>query len=398
MLFLLRINSALTLKVDKAFVTAKVYLPFDTSKVPNGDIQNVKMFYFDEVQRTMLPLDNQGIDQQNGVVWGETNHFTTFVLFYIPNWNAVWEAPLNKGERTVTTQTTYMDVALVLDSSGSMSWNDPSGYRKTAAKSFVNALISGDKAAVVDFDSYAYLTQSLTTDFNAVKSAIDRIDASGGTNIGAGVRVANNELINKSTSDRIKVEILLTDGQGSYDYSLTTQAKNNNIVIYTIGLGSSVNASLLTSIAQGTGGMYFPVSSASQLPDVFSRITEIITDPVDTDGDGLTDGDEEEYGTKLFDSDTDGDGLDDSFELLAGYDPLDTNSDGDTFDDKEEYDKELDPYIYDDAWYEHIKYVLAGAVIGDGGQNLVNWGLMSEQTFKAFVLDWSNCIGIYSNW
>ncbi|MGI6366372.1 MAG: VWA domain-containing protein [Bacillota bacterium] len=249
----------------------------------------MKIFYFDEEQMVLLPLDNQGVDIEKGLIWGETDHFSTFVLFYIPNWNAVWDVPLNKGERDVIIETLYLDIVFVLDSSGSMSGNDPQGYRKTAAKSFVDALIPGDRGAVVTFSSSAALRQGLTSDFEAVKAGIDQAYASGGTNIGAGISIAINELINKSTVDRIKVIILLSDGDGSYNHSLTAQAQANDIVIYTIGLGNRVNTSLLKSIAQGTGGMYFPVSSSSQLPDVFSRIEEIITEPIDTDGDGIYD-------------------------------------------------------------------------------------------------------------
>lgn len=442
------VSEPIDISVDTAFTSAKVFLPFDEEKVPDGDIQNVKMFYFDEEQMTMIPLDNQGIDLEKGIVWGETNHFTTFVLFYIPNWNSLWEKPLNKGERTVETETTFMDIAFVLDSSGSMSTNDDNGYRKIAAKSFVDALLEGDRATVVDFDSTANLAQELTQDFNKVKTAIDGIDSDGGTDIGAGVRIANDELIKKSSDDRIKAQILLTDGQGSYDNALTEQAKNNGIVIYTIGLGTGVNSTLLTNIAQETGGMYFPVSSAEQLPNVFSRISEIVTDPVDTDGDGLpdsvetggmrdglgnmhysdpnsvdTDGDgltdkqevrtlmscasgeyyliksspsiadtdndglmdseEEEYGTKPYSSDSDNDKLNDGWEIFAGYDPLNRNPDGDSFDDRQEYEKQLDPFIYDKVWYDYVKDILAGATCGDFGQKLVAWGLMKETTFKS---------------
>lgn len=318
------VSEPVDITVDTEFTGAKVFLSVDEEKVPDGDIQNVKMFYFDEEQMTMIPLDNQGIDLEKGIVWGETNHFTTFVLFYIPNWNSLWEKPLNKGERTVESETTFMDIAFVLDSSGSMSTNDRSGYRRIAAKSFVDALLEGDRAAVIDFDLSANLTQELTQDFNKIKTSIDKIDSSGGTDIGAGVRIANDELIKKSSDDRIKAQIVLTDGQGSYDNSLTEQAKNNGIVIYTIGLGTGVNSSLLTSIAQETGGMYFPVSSAEQLPNVFSRISEIVTDPVDTDGDGLPDsvetgGMRDGLGNMHYSDpnsdDTDGDGLTDKQEV-----------------------------------------------------------------------------------
>ncbi|GEM_PF-1521491 len=362
------VSEPVDISVNTAFTSAKVFLPIDEEKVPDGDIQNVKMFYFDEERMTMIPLDNQGIDLEKGIVWGETNHFTTFVLFYIPNWNSLWEKPLNKGERTVETETTFMDIAFVLDSSGSMTSSDGSGYRRIAAKSFVDALLEGDRAAVIDFDSTASLTQELIQDFNKVKTAIDGIDSYGGTDIGAGVRIANEELIKKGSEDRIKVQIVLTDGQGSYDNSLTEQAKNNGIVIYTIGLGTGVNSSLLTSIAQETGGMYFPVSSAEQLPNVFSRISEIVTDPVDTDGDGLPDsvetgGMRDGLGNMHYSDpnsdDTDGDGLTDKQEVrtlmacasgeyyLTLSSPSIADSDNDGLTDSEEVEYGTKPYSSD---------------------------------------------------
>lgn len=46
----------------------------------------------------------------------------------------------------------------------------------------------------------------------------------------------------------------------------------------------------------------------------------------DTDGDGLTDAEEEHYGTDPFDKDTDGDGYSDYAEIQSGTDPLDSNS------------------------------------------------------------------------
>lgn len=47
---------------------------------------------------------------------------------------------------------------------------------------------------------------------------------------------------------------------------------------------------------------------------------------VDSDGDGLTDAQEERYGTEVLDGDTDGDGVNDSNEIAFGTDPLDINS------------------------------------------------------------------------
>lgn len=100
----------------------------------------------------------------------------------VPSWNAVFDLwdPADPGDGGGAA---FVDVVLALDSSGPMSWNDPSGLRRDAAKSFVGGLIEGDRVGVVDFDSWATVTQPLMRDFAAANAAIDRIDDSGGTNM-----------------------------------------------------------------------------------------------------------------------------------------------------------------------------------------------------------------------
>jgi hypothetical protein len=202
--------------------------------------------------------------------------------------NGIPDGLTNIQEQAHGTDVVYVDVMFTMDSSGSMSWNDRYGYRKTAAKSFVGALISGDRAGVVDFDHYARVTRPLTDNLNAVNSSINSLDSSGGTNIGAGVGTANNHLISSGDSGHAWMMILLTDGQGYYNNYYTQQAVNNNITIYAIGLGSGVNSGLLTGIATATGGQYYSVSTADQLPQVFRAISSEI-EPTDTDGDGIPD-------------------------------------------------------------------------------------------------------------
>jgi hypothetical protein len=61
--------------------------------------------------------------------------------------------------------------------------------------------------------------------------------------------------------------------------------------------------------------------------------------PVDSDNDGLTDGEEADLGTDPNDPDTDGDSIDDGAEVNTyGTDPLQTDSDGDGLDDYSEID------------------------------------------------------------
>lgn len=368
----------ITLAEDAApgFVSARITLPYDDQQV-EGDEGDLRLFWFDPEQQFWVPAageDQQVVDIDANRVTATVDHFSIYAIFNIANWEQEWTAlggscaARGGGDGDVV----FVDVAFTLDSSGSMDWNDPQGLRKQASKNFVDALLDGDRAAVVDFNSWARLRQGLTTDRDAVKAAIDQVGDSGGTNIGAGVDVALDELERGDDDERAQIVILLTDGVGSYSHTLTERAGDAGVTIYTIGLGSGVDDRLLREIAERTGGSYYPVAVAEDLPDVFREIGEDTGDTgEDTDGDGLTDcveergirdhrGDEFTSDPRLVD--TDGDGLDDGEEVgearvlydrtysypIGRYypvysDPRRANSDGDTLDDAREHQLGTNP-------------------------------------------------------
>ncbi|WP_129582728.1 LamG-like jellyroll fold domain-containing protein, partial [Methanolobus psychrotolerans] len=77
---------------------------------------------------------------------------------------------------------------------------------------------------------------------------------------------------------------------------------------------------------------------------------KVISDPteVDSDGDGIDDLTENEYGTEPLNPDTDGDKLSDGEEFGIGTDPLLKDTDGDGYDDYVEYhDADHDPLVYE---------------------------------------------------
>jgi len=76
--------------------------------------------------------------------------------------------------------------------------------------------------------------------------------------------------------------------------------------------------------------------------DVQEPAAEDLT--VDTDGDGLTDSEEEDAGTDPSLTDTDADGLGDREEVqVYGTDPLDSDTDGDTYSDGDEVSAGYNP-------------------------------------------------------
>jgi len=123
--------------------------------------------------------------------------------------------------------TSNADIAIVLDSSGSMRQllffgNDPWGKRKKAAAKLVGRLSTTDRVTIVDFDHHARVLFPLTTlgssqTRKAAKAAIARVDNTGGTNLTVGLHTAIQELLQHPAEGRDRHVIFLTDGQGEYD-------------------------------------------------------------------------------------------------------------------------------------------------------------------------------------
>ncbi|HYU06408.1 MAG TPA: vWA domain-containing protein [Thermoplasmata archaeon] len=187
------------------------------------------------------------------------------------------------------------DVLLLIDSSGSMQQNDPGRLRITGAKEYVDRLRYPDRIAVVDFDSVARLTKAnvgggahhLYTpghdgipNYSEVKTDLDTIDQSGGTNFGEAIQVANDELLANAMKNHAWIEILLTDGHNNFPWQDTLarteaqRAKVNGITIFTIGLGSDVDGPLLQDIAQTTGGTYYPAPDAASIRWIYFEISQ----------------------------------------------------------------------------------------------------------------------------
>jgi hypothetical protein len=173
------------------------------------------------------------------------------------------------GEATVTLTVTGageptgerlpVDVMLIIDRSGSMA-GDKMTATKAAAIAFVDLLDSSqDRVGLVSYSDSATLNQVLTTDFAAVKTAINGLVANGYTDIGDAIDTANQELTTNGRSPGVVwVEILLTDGlpnrpngtganfneaDAAYARGFAQAAHTAGITLYTIGLGSSMNPS-----------------------------------------------------------------------------------------------------------------------------------------------------------
>ncbi|MDE0084115.1 MAG: S8 family serine peptidase, partial [Candidatus Poribacteria bacterium] len=181
--------------------------------------------------------------------------------------------PATRSIPIVFESTSLADIALIIDSSGSMGGNDPKNLRKSGAKLFIESADPKVQIAIIDFDgsaeTFAPLTFADDIGKNRLKSAVDRVDADGGTDIDAGLQQGFQEL-SASTSTAKKAAVLLTDGQDPVAQHVISNYTSRGWPIYTIGLGSSVDRRELERIAQATRGEYFEASHDYHIQTVYS--------------------------------------------------------------------------------------------------------------------------------
>ncbi|HEX8080915.1 MAG TPA: VWA domain-containing protein [Jatrophihabitans sp.] len=385
---------------------ATLTLPYSESRlqVPASD---ARIWTFDPERQFWIPVPGaQQVDPVKHTVTAHLEHFSVYAVLGVnDSWG--WEQVFKKTPLRCTGGPPGgnggFDVVFVIDTSGSMSWNDPSGLRVDGAAAFVDAMGANDRAAVVTFDNFATTDIGLTSTgtsggISAIKAALERgRDANGGTDIGAGVRSATQLLANNGGGSRARIAVLLTDGVSSYDPALTTAAANNAVEIHTVGLGSDTDTTLLQSIASGTGGSYRGITDPAQLPELYRQLAgDIIGGDLDTDGDKISDCVERNGAftpltglIQLFlptasdfittdpnNADSDGDTLQDGYELVAtplrddpvlaqNYDflvdqglttyykmvadPTKKDTDGDGLDDNLELLNRTDPLSSDDS-------------------------------------------------
>ena len=213
------------------------------------------------------------------------------------------------GTRLVEVKREGVDIIVALDVSQSMRAEDIAPSRLEKAKHEVSGFIQrlkGDRIGLVAFSGAAYLQCPLTTDYSAARIFLDVLDTdlipTPGTAIAEAIKTCSNAFLQGQSTQRVIV--LITDGEDHQKKveDAAREAVNQNIVIYTVGMGSPegepipmvdekgnnigykkdengqvvvsrLNEDLLTSIADITHGDYYRGSAGeSELDKIYNKI------------------------------------------------------------------------------------------------------------------------------
>jgi Ca-activated chloride channel family protein len=200
-----------------------------------------------------------------------------------------------------------VDIMLSIDVSLSMLAKDLTPDRITALKDIAIKFVHkrpNDRIGVVAYAAEAFTKVPVTSDHQVVIDEIKNLNSAGlepGTAIGEGLSVAVNHLIKSKAKS--KVVILMTDGVSNIQNAIPPQlaaelAKNNNIKVYSIGIGTNgfalmptsqdifgdliftetevtIDENTLRDVAEATGGRYFRATSNSSLEEVYDEINQL---------------------------------------------------------------------------------------------------------------------------
>jgi Ca-activated chloride channel homolog len=206
-------------------------------------------------------------------------------------------AAFAKPQHTVDVPVEKASVVLVTDESGSMRADDVTPSRlqaaQTAARAFLDEAPDQLLVGFAGFASSVEANVSPTTDRATIKTAIDQLQADGGTATGDALTTALDQLAARKGTDGKTAPaaiVLLSDGattDGSDPLAAADRAKKLGIPVYTVALGTDSgivstpdgraisvppDPQTLQQIADRSGGRSYSAADADTLDGVYRTL------------------------------------------------------------------------------------------------------------------------------
>jgi Ca-activated chloride channel family protein len=212
--------------------------------------------------------------------------------------------PRNVSVSKKTKSNKGIDIVMAIDVSASMLARDLKPNRLEALKKVAINFVDrrpNDRIGIVVYAGESFTQTPITSDKSIIKRTISELkwgQLEGGTAIGMGLGSSVNRL--KESKAKSKVIILLTDGvnnTGNIDPRTATElAKELNIKVYTVGIGTNgmadfpwsrdprtgklnfrkqqveIDEKLLQEIATATEGTYFRATDNESLKEIYAEI------------------------------------------------------------------------------------------------------------------------------
>lgn len=189
-----------------------------------------------------------------------------------------------------------IDMIIAIDISNSMLAEDIKPNRLIRSKRAISKLVDnlqGDRIGIIVFAGSAYTQLPITTDYSAAKMFLSTVStdyiSTQGTSIAAAIdmgrQIFETEVKNEKNQDRNKAIIVITDGEDHEEGAIeqASDAKNEGIKVYTIGMGTQKGA----PIPSMRNGRRIGYKKDKDGHTVISKFNENLLQEIADKGDGI---------------------------------------------------------------------------------------------------------------
>jgi len=164
-----------------------------------------------------------------------------------------------------------MNLALVIDRSGSMGSQDKLVHAKAAAEQLVGRLRPDDRLAVVAYDDRVQTVVPSTPagERQVFLDAIRALVPGNQTNLHDGLVTGYEEVLSRFDDARLNRVLLLSDGLANVGVTSSSaigerarRCRERGVRISTMGMGLSYDEDLMRAVSRGAGGNYYYVDEA----------------------------------------------------------------------------------------------------------------------------------------
>jgi len=180
-----------------------------------------------------------------------------------------------------------LNLAFVIDKSGSMSAANKMGWVKDAFAIFIDRVRDIDFVSLIVFDSNATVvfpsTQMKSRDRRLdFRQAVDSVQAGGGTNLAAGLELGYQQVLANYRSEYTNRVLFLTDGVGESVgiLDMAETYREMGINVSTIGVGTDFDLELMVELARRGGGSSRFISDREEMEKTFGSELDRMVVPV----------------------------------------------------------------------------------------------------------------------
>ncbi len=289
------IGSVVNAETTSSYTHARIEIPYDEASLGGIPEGNLRMYYYDNNTHSVQLLPVQGVDTAENYVWAEVTHLSYFGLYDYNAYVSIW----NSGSNPTTPEFSAGDTIRIKANVRNIG----AGSASNVKVEFREERQTGTLIGTTTIASISAGGSALTSIEWTVKAGVSQVCVNvDPSNLIVEVSEENNRAC-KGLS-----KVVDSDGDGLTDYD-----ENN-------GMRTSIGDIIIKTDPNDPDSDDDKLTDGEEMGMRYSDKYYLNSNPtkIDSDGDGLDDFEEFDFGTDALNRDSDGDGIIDSIDT----DPL----------------------------------------------------------------------------